>query len=178
MGIVSGEGVSATGDEPIFACLSSSVDQVPADTNPTVITYNTQDGINGVTHSTTVDSGELTIDRSGTYTITAQPQVGKTSGGVKRVLDVFLQINRAGAGFVDEANTNVKIVIKDTDITDVIVSSFNIELNTGDKFRFMQKVDATGAGLGLINTDPVVGPPTVPRTPSILFTMIRVSGLS
>ena len=162
-------------DTSIFAQLNSSVDQIPTDTNPTVITYNTQDAIAGLTHSTTVNPGEITIDTAGIYFVSPQPQVGKDSGGVKVDFDLFWQIDR-GSGFVDEANSNIKRAIKDADITDGIVSAFTIALNVGDKIRMMQKVSTAGVGMGLKNTDPVVGPPTIPRTPSIILTMYRVGG--
>lgn len=162
-------------DDTIYAQLNSSVDQNPTDTNPTVITYNTQDAINGLTHSTTVNPGEITIDTAGVYFVSPQPQVGKTTGGTKVDFDMFLQVDR-GSGFIDEDNSNIKLTIKDSDITDVIVSAFTIVLNAGDKIRMMQKTSISTAGMGLKNTDPVVGPPTVPRTPSIIFTMYRVGG--
>lgn len=159
----------------IYAQLNSSVDQIPASTNPQVITYNTQDAINGLTHSISVNPGEITIDTAGAYFVSPQPQVSKDSGGVKVDFDMFLQVDR-GSGFVDEANSNIKLAIKDSDVTDVIVSAFTIILNVGDKIRMMQKTSATGVGMGLKNTDPVTGPPSVPRTPSIIFTMYRIGG--
>jgi len=161
--------------ETIYAQLSSSIDQEPTDTNPTVITYNIQDAIKGLTHSTTVNAGEITIDTAGIYFISPQPQVGKDSGGAKVGFDMFLQVDR-GSGFVDEANSNIKLTIKDADITDVIISAFAVQLNAGDKFRMMQVVSNSGVGMGLKNTGPVVGPPTMPRTPAIIFTMHRIGG--
>ncbi len=163
--------------ESIFAQLSSSVDQVPVDTNPTIITYNTQDEINGIGHSTSLNPGELEIlpGFAGVYFVSPQAQVGKDTGGVKVDFDMFWEIDRGG-GFVDEANSNIKLTIKDADITDVIVSAFTISLVVGDKIRMLQKVSDSGVGMGLKNTDPVVGPPTVPRTPSIILTMHRVGG--
>lgn len=163
-------------DETIYAQLNSSVNQNPTDTNPVVITYNTQDAISGLTHSTTVNPGEITIDTEGLYLVSPQPQVGKTTGGTKVDFDMFLQVDR-GAGFVDEPNSNIKLTIKDSDITDVIVSVFTIELLVGDKIRMMQKTSNSAVGMGLKNTDPVTGPPSIPRTPSIIFTMNRVGGI-
>ena len=164
--------------ESIFAQLSSSVDQVPGDTNPTVITYNIQDEINGIGHSTSLNPGELEIlpGFGGVYFVSPQAQVGKDSGGVKTDFDMFWQIDR-GSGFVDEANSNIKLTIKDSDITDVIVSGFNIPLKVGDKIRMLQRVSNSTVGLGLKNTDPVVGPPTRPRVPSIILAMHRVGGI-
>jgi len=161
----------------IFAQLTSSVDQNPADTNPTIITYNTQDAIAGIMHSTSVNPGEITIETAGIYYVSPQPQVGKTTGATKVDFDVFWQIDRGG-GFIDEPNSNVKRTIKDSDITDVISSAFTIQLNVGDKIRMMQVVSSSTVGMGLKNTDPVVGPPTMPRTPSIILTMYRVGGIS
>ena len=95
----------------IFAHLSSGVDQVPGDTNPTVVTFNTQDGIAGLTHSTSVNPGEITMDTSGVYFVSHQPQVGKDSGATKTDFDMFWQIDRGG-GFTDELNSNSKLTIK------------------------------------------------------------------
>jgi hypothetical protein len=163
-------------DETIYAQLSSSVDQVPGDTDPTVITYNVQDAINGLIHSTTVNPGEITIDTAGVYFVSPQPQVGKDSGSVKTDFDLFLQVDR-GSGFADEANSNIKLTIKDSDITDVVILSITIQLGVGDKIRMMQRVSNSAIGMGLKNTDAVVIPPAVPRTPSIIFTMYRIGGV-
>ena len=161
-------------DTAIYAQLSSSVDQNPTDTNPTVITFNTQDAINGITHSTTVNPGEITIDTAGVYFVSPQPQVGLTSGSLT-TFDMFLQVDR-GSGFADEANSNIKLTLDTADITDVIILAFTILLNVGDKIRMMQRVSNSLVGMGIKNTNPEVGPPTVPRTPSIIFTMHRVGG--
>lgn len=161
--------------ETIFAQLSSSVNQEPTVTTPVVITYNTQDDIQGLTHSTTVNPGEITIITPGVYFISPQPQVGKTTGAAKTDFDMFLQINR-GSGFVDEDNSNIKLTIKDSDITDVIVSAFTVSVKAGDIVRLMQRISSSSVGMGLKNTDAEVGPPTVPRTPAIIFTMYRIGG--
>ena len=162
-------------DNTIFAQLSSSVTQNPTNTTPLVITYNTQDGINRINHSTSINPGEITIVVAGMYFVTPQPQVGKTSGATSVDFDMFLQVNRNGS-FVDEPNSNVKLSIKDQDLTDVIVSAFTISLDTGDKIRMMQVTSDAGVGMGLKNIDPVIGPPSMPRTPSIIFTIYRIGG--
>jgi len=161
----------------IFAQLHSVIDQIPTDVNPTVITYTNHDAINGIGHSTTLNTGELEIlpGFDGTYFVMAQAQVGKNTGGAKVDFDMFSQVDR-GSGFVDEPNSNKELTIKDSDITDSIVSAITVQLQVGDKIRMMQAVSNAIVGMGLKNTDPVVGPPTVPRTPSIIFTMFRVGG--
>ncbi len=159
-------------DDTIFAQLSSFVDQIPTGTDPQVITYNTQDAINRINHSTTVNPGEITITVGGTYFVSPQPQVGKDSGGTKVDFDMFLQVDRNGT-FVNEPNSNIKLTIKDADVTDVIVSAFTIELGAGEKIRMMQRTSNSGVGMGLKNTN-ITG--AVPRTPSIIFTMYRIGG--
>jgi len=159
-------------DKTIFAQLSSSVDQIPTNTTPFVITYDTQDAISGLNHSTSTNPGEITITTTGTYFVSPQPQVAKDSGGVKVDFDMFLQVDRNGT-FINEPNSNIRLTIKDSDITDVIVSAFTIELEVGEKIRMMQKVSDSGVGMGLKNTNATA---EVPRTPSIIFTMYRVGG--
>lgn len=163
-------------DPAIHALLSDSLDQEPTDTNPTVIKYTTQDDIVGLTHSTTVNPGEITIEADGTYLVSPQPQVGKDSGGTAQTFDMFMQVDR-GSGFVDEANSNIKLTIKDSDVTDVIVSMFTVDLEAGDKLRMMQRVSSSSVGLGLKATAAETGPPTIPATPSIIFTMSRIRGV-
>lgn len=166
---------AAVGGSAVFAELSSSVDQVPVDTDPVVMLFNTQDAIEGLTHSTSVDSGEITIITAGVYEIVGQPQVGKDSGGVAVFFDMFLQVD-TGSGFVDLDNTNVKVTIKDAEVTDVLLLNSLQRLDAGDKLRVMQKVSSTTGGLGIKRTAPVVGPPSVPSTPSIIFTILKIAG--
>ncbi len=163
-------------DNTIYAQLSSSLDQAAINTDPLVIIYNVQDEISGLTHSTLFSPGEITIDTAGIYFISPQPQIGKTSGATAVDFDMFLQVDRGG-GFVDEPNSNIKITIKDQDITDVVVSEILIALNVGDKIRFLQRVSDAGVGLGLKATNPVVGPPSLPATPSVILAMYRVGGI-
>ncbi|TDI97050.1 MAG: hypothetical protein E2O29_02090 [Deltaproteobacteria bacterium] len=161
------------GGSGIFAQLSSSVDQEPTVTTPVVITYNTQDDIAGMTHSTTVNPGEITIDTAGKYFMLPQPQVGKSSGGSSQALNMFLQVDR-GSGFVDEPNSNIIVSVSDNTATDVIVLGITIVLDAGDKVRLMQRVTSTSVGLGLKFTALEVGPPTIPATPSIICTMFSI----
>lgn len=157
-------------DNTIYAQLSSSVDQIPLTTDPEVITYNIQDEISGLNHSTSVNPGEITITTDGIYFVSPQPQVGKDLGGVKVDFDMFLQVNRNGT-FLNENNSNIKLTIKDPDITDVIVLAFTIQLEAGEKIRMMQKASTSSVGMGLKNTNATSD---VPRTPSIIFTMYRI----
>lgn len=174
-GASGGRWLSLTGSTA-FAQLSSSVDQIPTSTNPAIITYDTQDGILGITHSLVSNTGVITIRTPGTYLIIAQPQVGKDSGASKLELDMFMQVDR-GPGFADETNSNVKYGLKDSELTDVLVAALVLRLQIGESFRFMQRVSATGSGLGLKASASEVGPPSIPATPSVILAVARLGRL-
>lgn len=158
----------------IFADFSSLVNQIPLNTNPVMVTLESTDGIFGIGHSDTVNPEEITILTPGTYTITAQAQVGKASGGVKRDQDFFFQIDRQdGNGFVDIPDSNAITTIKDSEITLIAMLSLVKILLAQWKVRVMQRVSSTTGGLGLIAFPAVVGPPTVPHTPSIIVTIFK-----
>jgi len=161
------------GGTAIFAQLSSNVDQEPTVTDPVVITFEVQDNIQGLTHSTTVNPAEITIDTAGTYFVMAQPQVGKDSGGAAQTLNVFMQLD-TGSGFADVPNSNIKITVSDNTATDVMIVGISIPLAVGDKIAFMQRITNVAVGLGIKFTAAEVGPPTIPATPSVIFTMFRI----
>jgi len=164
-----------TTDSPIYAQLSSLVDQDPTVTTPVSITFDIQDAIQGITHSASVNPEEITIDIQGTYFVSPQCQVGVESGGADKIWDQFVQLD-TGSGFVDIANSNIKTALLTSDETYVMVSAFTIGLNKGDKLRFQQRVSDSSSGMGLKFTANEVGPPTIPATPSIIFTMFRAGG--
>lgn len=157
------------------AQLSDSNDQNPGVITPVDITLDTNDSIIGtaISHSETVNPEEITVNEDGVYIVAAQPQVGKTSGAQKITFDMFLQKD-TGSGFVDVPNSNIKLSIKDADITDVVVSIFALNLNAGDKIKMKQRIDNTSVGMGLKVAAAEVGPPTVPATPSIIFMIHRL----
>lgn len=166
-------GVASVVGATQFAQLSDKNDQNPSVTTPVAITLDTNDALQGITHSETVNPDEITINEDGVYTIIAQPQVGKTSGATAVTFDMFMQLD-TGSGFADVARTNVKLVVKDFALTDVLVFAQGVDLNSGDKIRLMQRTSSTGVGMGLKATAAEVGPPTIPATPSIIVTIFKV----
>lgn len=158
-----------------FAQLSDKNTQNPGVTTPVAITLDTNDAIQGITHSETVNPEEITVNKKGTYLVAVQPQVGKTSGASAVVFDSYVQKD-TGGGFADMPNTNIKLTLKDQDLTDVIIRICVLALNSGDKIRLMQRASSSSVGLGLKATAAEVGPPTVPATPSIIFSMVRLAG--
>ena len=162
-------------DSPIFAQLVSALDQVPGTTNPTVITYDIQNDIAGLTHSVSVNAGEITIDIDGTYYYIIECQVSKGSGVVELQETIFTQID-TGSGFVDVSDSGTRQTIRDAGRQEVLVYADARRLEAGDKVRVMQRVSSTTGGLGLISTAAETGPPTIPATSSAKFSMLRIGG--
>jgi len=153
----------------IYAQLSDSTTQTPGTTNPTAITMNTDDEISGISHS----AGVLTIDTTGVYWFDLECQVGKASGGTAIQVDIFAQED-VGAGYVDIDNTAIRITVKDSDRTDVVTFVIARSLVATDKIRFMIKVSTTTGSPGIYATAAVVGPPSVPATPSVILSIHKV----
>ncbi len=76
-----------------FAQLSDGVNQNPSVTTPVDVTLTTNDLILGtaISHSTSVNPEEITVNKNGIYIVALQPQVGKTMGATPIIFDLFLQ---------------------------------------------------------------------------------------
>jgi len=79
-------------DSPMFAQLSDATNQKPTTTSPTSITFDTNDDILGITHSTSTATEDIIITNPGTYTMFAQPQVEKTSGGGTESFHMWVRV--------------------------------------------------------------------------------------
>ena len=153
----------------VYACLSSSTDQTFAATGTGYnITFNTNDEINGITHSTTVEPQNITINTSGVYTIIAQPQV-HAGAGAAGTFHMWLRRD-TGSGFADVANTNVELVLANND-EDVIPLVITMALNAGDVIRVNASVSDTGIELDAQT------PANEPAIPSIIFSIYRIGSL-
>lgn len=148
-----------------YAQLSSIVNQQPGTTSPVVVTFDQNDQIQGLTHSTVTNTGSITVNKTGVYAIFAGAQIGKESGASTVVSDMWLRVNN-----VDVANSNVRNSIKQADDTKVLINTSGILLNNGDYVNIMQSVDTLSVGAGMIATVPV-GEPVIP---SIILTMYEL----
>ena len=153
-------------DNPIGAQLSDSTNQRPVVTTPVEITFDTNDQLDGITHSESVDPADITIVTAGRYIIFAAPQVGRTSGNMDRDFDLWFRVND-----VDVPNTNVRIVLDRTAAKDVIISQLYRTFAAGDKINVLMSISATGEGIGI----EAISPAGEPLIPSIIYTMHRVT---
>jgi len=92
-------------DSPIFAQLSDATNQKPTTTSPTVITFDTNDDIRGITHSASTATEDLIISIPGTYTFYAQPQVERTSGASAQEFHMWFRIG------IDDKDTIIDVSI-------------------------------------------------------------------
>lgn len=156
----------------IYAELSDSTDQAFAVAGTHYsITFNTNDELVGITHSTTVNPENITIDTTGVYTIFAQPQVAAAAGGAG-TFHMWLQRD-TGGGFADIANTNIELTLASLD-EDVIPLATTFALDSGDIIRL--RVVVSDNKISLDAQAAIVGPPTEPAIPSIIFTMFMIGG--
>lgn len=153
-------------EDAIFIQLSDSTDQTFAATGTGYsITFDTNDGLNGITHSTTSNTENIIIIFSGVYSIIAQPQI--TAGpGDSGYFHMWIQKD-TGSGFADVANSNVELTLDSVD-EDVIPLIVTLSLNAGDVIRINASVGDTGIKLDAQT------PANEPAIPSIIFSMFRI----
>ena len=146
-----------------YVQLSQTLDIVYAAANaPEPIHFNTEEERLGITHSTSLNNAELTIQTSAIYTIIAQPQVfSGTNNGVFRM---WLQRDQ-GAGFVDVPNSNVELHLSNNG-EDVIVFTSVMFLAKDDKVRMMGVVNNTAV---ILKSTAPVGEPLVPAAILAMF---------
>jgi len=96
----------------IRGVFSDTTDQTYTASTSKAINFNTNDIIEGITHSTTVDNEEITFDSGGVYIITVEPQYTRTTGGGTDVLNMYIQKSTdGGTNFVNISDSNIKFNI-------------------------------------------------------------------
>lgn len=145
---------------------SDSTDQKPGVITPVVINFDTNDiALEGLSHSTSVSPEEFTADISKSLTFMLAPQW--ETGSNVATLDFFIQLD-TGSGFVNVANSNVKVDRAAGNTGGVIPLMKTIDMNSGDKIRFMQRISQTAESIGIVAT---AADAEVPATPSVILTV-------
>jgi len=151
--------------------VSSNVTQSASGSGtPTVITFNTEAEIKGITHSTTVNPEEFTIDSSGTHHFRLEPQPDRGAGGSAETITLWADID-TGGGFAEIANTAIRYTAAGAGSTGVPSLTIGQFFNKGDKFRFRFQVTNTAVTLKA-----TAASSPVPATPSAILTGFRVGG--
>ena len=138
------------------------------------INFNTNDILEGITHSTSVDNEEITFDSGGIYQISVEPQYSRTSGGGTNAINMYVQKSTdGGTNFVNISNSNIKVTVASSSEQAVTSLTQTLKFNQSDIVRIMIQVE--NANLIL---DAFVGFGTganvVPATPSVIMNIHRI----
>ncbi len=148
-----------------FGQFSSSVTQRPTTLDPVKIVLDTHQDTSGDELAIDFIKGGLTINRLGMYLVIVGPQVSKLAGNKPRWIDFWIRVNN-----VDIPNSNVRAVLKDPAITDVIITQVVTHLNKGDMLDIMMAVEVADEGLGIEAFQPV-GEPLIP---ALILTILQL----
>jgi hypothetical protein len=146
-----------------YGSVSSSVNQfVSSTTTLKLITYETNEVLNLITHSTTVNPSRIAIQVSGTYLITFSAEL---SGGSADV-DIWLRQNGT-----DVPRSNSRSHLAGTDYR-ILTVTFIVGAVANDYFELVQSSTNTSVGLTAV----VAGiNPTRPAITSIIATINKIS---
>lgn len=150
----------AIDDVAAFIQLSDSTIQAPANTDPTLVTFNNTDESEDITYS----AGTITINSEGPYAIVIGAQVGKASGAVERKVDMWVREDD-----VDVANTNVRNSITNTE-TQLLVLNTVKRFAAGTEIKVYIGVDNTSGSVGLY----VFTPSGRPVIPSVILSIYKL----
>jgi len=148
-----------------FAQISSTEDQRPKDTKPTIVSLNQNDAISGIEHTSDEGPGDIHITESGVYVVIAAPQIGRTHGTEPRYVDIWLRKNGD-----DIPHSNVRLVVRTKEDKAVIVNQTMLPFNRDDIINIMMSVEVADEGLGL----ETIRPKGEPVIPSIIFSILKI----
>lgn len=161
-------------DVGIHATLSDTTDQTfVADVSKAVV-FNTNDVLQGITHSETVDPSEITFPSEGSYYITIEPQYVRTVGGGSDILNMYIQKKPVSGSFTNIPDSNIKLGISSADVDAVSPLTQTIDILKDEKIRIM--INATSTNIAL-DAFPASGtaPDDIPATPSVIINITRLS---
>lgn len=144
---------------PIYLQAYDTTNQVPANTNETLVTFNTIVDSQGLSY----DAGVITIPKRGRYTIVAVGQVSKASGSNQRYCDVWLKRNG-----VNVVGSTARVAITNID-SGTLVVNLTDAFEVGETLSIYQEVSDITGGIGLYT---LTGD-DAPDSPSIVLSIFR-----
>lgn len=115
---------------------------------------------------TLVAGTQLTVSKTGNYTLTYTVQVDKTSGGAAANMDIWLRINGG-----DVADSNSNFTISNNNAAIVASANYTLILNAGDYLELAWHSDSANAELLAV---PAQVGPVRPTSPSVRVTLLQV----
>ncbi len=155
----------ADSEQRSFGQFSSSITQRPTKLGPVKIMLDNQEDTQGRGHTMDFDSAGIKIKQTGMYLVIAGLQVGKLVGNDPRWMDFWVRVNNK-----DLHDSNVRCVLKDPDLKDVIVNQIVTHLSNGDVLNIMMSCEVADDGLGI----EAIHPEGEPLIPSIILTALQL----
>ena len=151
------------GNQP-YGSVSSSINQFNTSTTTSrSITYDTDEILNLISHSTISNPERIHIQVEGTYLITFSAQLR----GAAADIDIWLRQNGA-----DVPRTNSRSSLQNANDYRLLVVTFIVPAIANDYFELVQSTTNINAGLAAVGT---LTNPTRPAIPSIIVTINKVS---
>jgi len=126
----------------IRGVFSHNLDQTYVINVSKAVNFNTNDILEGISHSTTVDNEEITFDSGGVYLISVEPQYSITSGGGTNAINVYLQKSTdGGTNFINIVDSNIKVTVASASEESVASLTQTLQFNPDDKIRIMIQVE-------------------------------------
>jgi collagen type VII alpha len=171
-GIAGPTGPASIGSN-IYGTFSSSITQRVGITGvadvETIVTYNTDEGTQGITHETPDASGnwsQITVTKAGVYEFGISPEIN-LNNGANATISFWLKLNGVN---VPRTNSEVKIT-NSGDISFPFVP-FILSLSAGDYLQVAFSSEDPAAELFAIATQST---PTRPATPSVIVTIKEIA---
>ena len=165
-GVAGPTGPTGGGGNMPNGMVSDSTTQVIASTTVAqAITFNTNEILDAITHSTSVNPSRVYIDTAGTYLVTFSMVVNLTGGGAA-TLDFWIRQNGA-----DIPRSNSKSQITSADDRRMVTMTALVIAAANDYIEVFMSGDSTSLEIEAL----VAGSsPTRPAVPSIILTVNRV----
>jgi len=154
----------------IYASLYSAVTQTYNGTDSAVVELEEEYGVVGVGHSKTVNPEEMEIFSSGTYVITGNFEVYRTSGANAEEYRAWLQrYPNGGSAWENVVATNIKTAVYNGGETARLSANVGAYFEKGDKLRVMARAsDST------IEIQAVAAAGDEPAQASVMFSLYRL----
>lgn len=150
---------------PIYAQLSSLLTQ-KVGTSPTLVKMESNDAIQGISHSDKEKNTDIVIKTPGVYFIMAAAQVGRDSGTSDDHVDLWVKVNGK-----DVDNSNTRQTVKDAKFTAVLVCQGIAECKAGDVINAVIASSSPKSELGIM----AITPKGEPAIPSIILSMYKIN---
>lgn len=132
---------------------------------PVIVDLDYTDNVPGLETTIDHDDGNILIKKSGAYLIFGAPQVGKTEGNRNRWIDFWIRINDK-----DVPNSNVRRVLTNKNVKDVLPLNVVTDLNRGDTVNIMMSAETNDEGMGI----EYIEPHAHPAIPSMIVTIVQL----